>query len=326
MIRAVIDLNHVSFYSYMAVRSAYKKQPPPEVLKLREEYKLTHPDSARWTELKGLIKKSSREHILIGWRRMVFELIAMFVEESQAKDLVICGDPRGAKWRHEIYPDYKGNRKDRKLFDDEDEENAYYAEMDRIFWELFPKVAPNVGFFRIPRVEADDIIATMVITFPNDEIVVMSGDGDFVQLYRHRNFRLYNPKQSSRGWVLCDDPKFALDLKVLIGDDSDNIPNVARGYGPGKCGEALRDPTKLAKLLAGKEQTFDLNRRLIDMSLIPSEITSLITERLMAREVRSFDSRSFYNLAVTERLFKMQFTQWKSFSTFLGQIPGGWVW
>ena len=76
-------------------------------------------------------------------------------------------------------------------------------------------------------------------------------------------------------------PKEALLMKILIGDGSDNVPQLWRGIGLKKALNLIRDPEKLkAKLSESNEvaKQFLLNKKLVDMSQIPSELSSKIEE------------------------------------------------
>ena len=40
---------------------------------------------------------------------------------------------------------------------------------------------------------ADDIIATLVKEYPNEKIMIISGDKDFIQLQKYSNVSQYSP-------------------------------------------------------------------------------------------------------------------------------------
>lgn len=77
------------------------------------------------------------------------------------------------------------------------------------------------------ELEGDDCIAAYVKQHPNDEIVILSGDKDFVQLLKFPNVILINPDNSTRRTVesVCgiDDAEYFMFEKCFRGDAGDNV-------------------------------------------------------------------------------------------------------
>jgi len=79
------------------------------------------------------------------------------------------------------------------------------------------------------RLEGDDLIAGYVQRFASqgDEIVIVSGDKDFIQLLKHPNVTLLDPDKGKPRTVesVCgvDDPDFYMFEKCFRGDKSDNV-------------------------------------------------------------------------------------------------------
>lgn len=80
-----------------------------------------------------------------------------------------------------------------------------------------------------PILEGDDLFAGYVQRFAEagDEIIGISGDKDFVQLWKHPNFVLINPDTGKPRTVesVCgiDDPLFFMFEKAMRGDKGDNV-------------------------------------------------------------------------------------------------------
>ena len=84
--------------------------------------------------------------------------------------------------------------------------------------------------------EADDLIAELCISLPDDEeIIVMSKDGDLIQLMALPNVSLHDFTIPITDDLIMEKygitPSQYLDFKALVGDKSDNIPGI-KGIGP----------------------------------------------------------------------------------------------
>lgn len=148
----------------------------------------------------------------------------------------------GRSWRKEIDPYYKQNRTDarNKQTEVEKEEMQMFFDMVNDFLE-FVDTKTNATLLRDEQCEADDMIAGWIKAHPNDMHIIISTDGDFVQLIAP-NVQQYNPVQENlytlqgvfntkgkpaknkKGELLeCPDPELSLFLKTVKGDVSDNV-------------------------------------------------------------------------------------------------------
>lgn len=132
-----------------------------------------------------------------------------------ATDMVICLTDRGNEFRKDFWPDYKGNRKNRKP--------------ENLFKVLDHFAACHKSYLR-PRLEADDcmgILATHPTLVPGEKIIV-SEDKDMEGIPG----LLFNPRKDTEprkiGKLAAD--RFHL-VQTIIGDTCDNYPG-AKGIGP----------------------------------------------------------------------------------------------
>jgi 5'-3' exonuclease len=130
-----------------------------------------------------------------------------------------------ASWRKDVYPEYKGQRKQqRDSFEDLDWPIIFekYSLMLSRF-ELYT----NAYTYRDDKLEADDIIAVMVAG--GQDIIVFSSDKDLNQLCIHNNLTLYSPKTKKvkNKFVpkVITNPILELEKLVKGGDRCDNIPS-----------------------------------------------------------------------------------------------------
>ena len=118
----------------------------------------------------------------------------------------------------------------------------------------------------------------------HEKILILSSDGDFLQLQQNNNVKQYNPAQKK--YVVSENPVMELKEKIIKGDKGDGIPNV---LSPADC--FVRDlrqkpvtKNTLEKLLREsyleQEETikanFIRNATLIDLSFIPTELKERI--------------------------------------------------
>ena len=151
-----------------------------------------------------------------------------------------------------LYPEYKAHRKIQRItnwdgFDDkEDEAESIENQLVRLIQYL--RCLP-VSMLSIDKIEADDVIGYIANNL-KDEVYIMSADQDFMQLvtpkvtiYSPIKKKFYTPTLVKEEYGLY--PQNFINKKILMGDDSDNVPGV-KGLGPKKL-------FKLFPELAGNE-------------------------------------------------------------------------
>ena len=143
-------------------------------------------------------------------RHMILNILRMHVRNFRKDygDVVLCCDNR-KYWRKEFFPFYKAGRKKSREKSDLDWHMIFdmLAKFKSELKENFPyKVIDVEG------AEADDIIGTLVPRYAtNENILILSSDGDFHQLQTYPNVKQYNPAQKK--FVKSDNPK--LELKEI---------------------------------------------------------------------------------------------------------------
>lgn len=181
--------------------------------------------------------------------------------------VAVVFDPKGKNFRHEMYPEYKANR---KAMDDE----------LRVQIEPLHEIIKKMGFPIIIKdgVEADDVIGTLAknLEAQGYDVIISTGDKDMAQLVTEKVVLYDSMKNVTTdiSGVLTKyqiRPDQIIDYLALMGDSSDNIPGVPK-VGPktavkwlqeyenidgviansneikGKVGENLRNNIELLKL------------------------------------------------------------------------------
>ena len=222
-------------------------------------------------------------------RHMILNTLRMYRKKYKDKfgELVLaCDGPNN--WRKTVYPQYKANRKkgrDNSSFD----WNSAFTIMNNVREEIKEHFPYKV--LHIDGCEADDIIGTLVENTQEfgqyEEVMIISGDKDFVQLQKYENVQQFSPVQKKQ--VVEKNPRAFLVEQIMRGDTSDGVPNVLSE--DNTFVEGLRQTPltqkKLDALIADLNdgellyaaswyRNYCRNKKLIDLSETPTDLKSQI--------------------------------------------------
>lgn len=158
--------------------------------------------------------------------KMIKSAVAEFGD--QFDELKVLWDTP-AKWRYDIFPEYKGKR------DDSPEKRASRA----AYKEQVPLIRKALSLLGIEQIiakneEADDLAAAIVHNRePGQKILLVSGDRDWLQLVGP-DVSWYDPREEGRLVTAHDfqsktgfaNPVLFSQAKAVLGDSSDNINGV----------------------------------------------------------------------------------------------------
>ncbi|MBQ2309216.1 MAG: DNA polymerase I [Erysipelotrichales bacterium] len=160
---------------------------------------------------------------LYGFIHMIKKAVSQFDPE----EILVAFDTSKPTFRHNMFDAYKGTRKKA------DEDLVVQFPIVREFLD-----AVNITRFEIEGYEADDIIGTFVEHRKEDDIAVLTGDKDILQLIRPYatvymmkkgiSDLLRVDKEELKNTYGLNDPSEIIELKGLMGDPSDNIPGVRK--------------------------------------------------------------------------------------------------
>lgn len=205
-------------------------------------------------------------------------------------ELVIATDSY-KYWRRDYFPYYKANRKKNRDKSSLDWPSIFNC-MNTLKAELkqfFP-----YKYIEVEGAEADDIIAALVHRYRDEDILIISGDKDFVQLHKFDNVKQYDAV--NKKFIKVSDPLKTLNEHILKGDVGDGIPNVVS---PDNCfvlGERQKRLTKgiQESLVAIQLQTdhplyrnYIRNKTLIDLECIPDQLRTNIIKTFEEQTGRS---------------------------------------
>jgi 5'-3' exonuclease len=195
--------------------------------------------------------------------------------DKKIKPILIVGKDckRENIWRNKLFSKYKANRVYNEDFSGKPFFQMAYED------ELFQK-GDVKAILEHPELEADDCIAISVkhllAKYPDCQIYIITSDRDYLQLNAD-NVHLYNlsyvniaDTKSSTGNAKND-----LEIKIIMGDVSDNIPSVFPKCGPKTAMKCVEDAEFFAKKMANNPeyyQQYELNKKLVNFDCIPLEL------------------------------------------------------
>lgn len=199
-------------------------------------------------------------------------------------DIVFCADDYTTNgFRRKLYEDYKGGRAESRA------KNPYdLMKIKSYFTTLFDEtdVWNRCGYKYafVEGAEADDIIFKLMTTYGKDydNRIVFSSDHDLLQIPDTIQFDLNDKFVKREGKYGPLTSKDFLLRKIIIGDDSDNIPQVFDRIGLAKAERMIRDGSLKQKLAESKSalEQFQLNMQLMDISKMPKELSDKIDAEL----------------------------------------------
>jgi 5'-3' exonuclease len=176
-------------------------------------------------------------------------------------------------WRMDLFPQYKGNRQNDGFI------GSPFFKM--VYEEKLFQEGGAQAILSHPKLEADDCIAISVkyvlSKYPLCQIYIITSDKDYLQLNAH-NVKLYNlafkniADKSSTG-----NSKNDLEIKIIMGDTSDNIPSVFPKCGPKTAEKCIQDPAFFKKKMSDNEayyKQYELNSKLVNFDNIPIDLVN----------------------------------------------------
>ncbi len=206
-------------------------------------------------------------------------MLLKIVEDLSPTHIAVSFDRPEPTFRKKLYKQYQAQR----------------PEMDDALGEQFEKVkillsAMNIPVYEKAGFEADDVLGTIAKKAKVDEVVIVTGDKDILQLVDPK-IKLYMPiKGLSAGKLfgiketiekLGVNPSQIVDFKALVGDQSDNYKGVP-GIGP-----------KIAQSLLVKYKNLDNIYKNLD------KIGGTVGEKLKLGKESAFESQKLAQIVTT---------------------------
>ncbi|MDD5151119.1 MAG: hypothetical protein PHC28_11710 [Flavobacterium sp.] len=228
--------------------------------------------------------------------------------------VVLCLDSRHY-WRKDLFPYYKKHREKDREKSDFDWDNFFKS--FEIIKEEFKENLPYKVLV-VHGAEADDIIATMCMTYRSEEVLIISSDHDFLQLHRlNEKIKQYSPMLKKMITVTTN--KYSLFEHVVKGDTGDGIPNIFSDD------DTLLVETKRQKPIRNNDlaiwekefgfdnpamfcrnfddlERFNRNLKLIDLTKIPKDLQDTIIDQFQSQKTNGHKT---FNYLIQHKLAKI---------------------
>ena len=240
-------------------------------------------------------------------RHMILNSLRMYRTRfsSEFNELVLCYDSKHY-WRRDYFPEYKfARRKSReKSIHDWD---AIFLCLNQIKDEMRNNMPYK--FLEVYGAEADDIIGTLCSEY-SEEIMIISGDKDFIQLQKFPNVKQFSP--ITKKTVNGENPGEFLKEHIFKGDTSDGVPNVLspdntftdglrqRALGKKKIASWMEHEFEDVAPNDEVKRNYQRNRKLIDLTYTPDELSMEIINTY--KEAPFGDRSKLLNYFIQKRL------------------------
>jgi len=236
------------------------------------------------------------------WKHLMMFSIKGYIEQFKPDHLIFSVDTKKSLWRHKILSSYKGQRKSQRDASPVDFEKFF--PIAHKFRDDLKSLLPNAYFVSSDGIEADDFTAVLVKNIHDrcSEIVNVSTDKDFYQLFKYPNYKQWNPIKK----VFCEvlDPSAFLQAKILMGDKSDNIPPVCERMGAATAQKYVNHLDRLFDKHPEAIEKYELNTKLISFDQIPQEVEDKVMEVFKGYESGEYANRKMFNFLMENGLAK----------------------
>ncbi|MFC1625757.1 5'-3' exonuclease H3TH domain-containing protein [Patescibacteria group bacterium] len=228
----------------------------------------------------------------------VYGLVSMLlrvVDDLNPTHLVVCFDVKAPTFRHKEFKEYQSQRPPTH-----EDLSGQFEKAREFLKAAYIPVYSKKGF------EADDLIGTLAKKTRTDEVVIVTGDRDILQLVDDKKgIKLYMPIAGLSNAKLFSEketlerigviPKLITDYKALVGDPSDNYKGVG-GIGPKTAINLLNEfgsykgiYANLDKIPAKLREKLEKGRKDAKMSLKLAQIVTNVAGKYDFEKMKKWD-------------------------------------
>jgi len=251
------------------------------------------------------------------WKHLVISSIFSVIKDRRPDKVILAFDGDNT-WRKEIYSDYKSSRKLKRKKSKVDFDE-FFPILNEFINEL-RIIFSNFYVLRIDTCEADDVVAILTKYFLKSEDVsveLISTDSDFTQLQIYQNFKQYNP--TTMKYMKSVNPLMDLQVKIISGDNSDDIPGIKNRCGPKTAMKILNEGLDSHLEDEDTKKKYVLNTKLIDFEYIPKQISDKIVDCYCKYETAQLKPNVVSDWFIKNGLNDLE-KKWQSDSTTIKKI------
>jgi DNA polymerase I len=210
-------------------------------------------------------------------------MLMKIMEDEKPTHMLVAFDAGKTTFRHKTFAEYKGGRQ--KTPPELSEQFPFIRELLDAY---------GISRYELENYEADDIIGTLSLIAEQDgfEVKVISGDKDLTQLASENttvgitrkgitDIEEYTPSHVNEKYGLTPDQ--IIDMKGLMGDNSDNIPGVP-GVGEKTAIKLLKEFSTLEKLLESIDQ--------VNGKKLKEKLGEFKEQALMSKELATIERKA----------------------------------
>lgn len=256
----LVDCGYFKFFRHFAAKSWYQKA-----------HDYTNDDDMQEDQV-----------FLNTLKKRCLESIAKIIkkEEITWDKVIFCEDCRKENiWRNSLISNYKGTRQQ------ENNVKTGFGVVKETIQELVKE--KGCFYYQHPSLEADDIVAIyreyiLDEMDPEATFIILASDIDYYQLLEN-NTKLMRLDKRDPMKSFSGDPAKELEIKIIMGDKSDNISSIHSKCGYKTAEKYLKDPNKLKELFQKHpeyNEIYERNMKLVDFRFIPEDYKKEIIEMI----------------------------------------------
>jgi len=258
----------------------------------------------------------TKDDMYLYWKSLVLNGLLYAIKENQSDKVIIANESKN-NWRKDFYSEYKATRKKARE-DSPIDFDEFFPILNEFIIEL-KDLFKNVYFIQVDRCEGDDIIAVLTKKYGNNkeyEIELISTDKDFVQLQKFDNFKQFTPIKKE--YLKSLNPKRDLEIKILTGDKSDNIPNVKYRCGVKTAEKMINEGLTELETDEDIRKNYIRNKKIIDFDLIPDDIQDSIIKEYENYDIQPLDGAKIWEWL--DGKFPKLYEDWNIFFTVMKNL------
>lgn len=260
--------------------------------------------------------KGIHTNAVYGFTTMLMKVL----EDEKPTHILVAFDAGKTTFRHKTFSEYKGGRQ--KTPPELSEQFPFIRELLDAY---------GIERYELENYEADDIIGTLAVKAAQDgfEVKVISGDKDLTQLSTDQvtvgitrkgitDIEVYTPAHIMEKYGLT--PEQIIDMKGLMGDQSDNIPGVP-GVGEKTAIKLLKQFPTLEELLENIDK--------VGGKKLKENLTEFKEQAVMSKELATITTEAPIKVDVDKLLFEGYDTEKLTavfkelgFNSLLGKLDG----
>ena len=214
-------------------------------------------------------------------------MLLRILREEQPEYIAIIFDPKGKTFRHEMYKEYKANRKETP--EELKPQIPYIINLVEAF---------NIVSIQQEGFEADDVIGTVSKKAEKKgfEVTIVSGDKDMMQLISS-NVKMLDTLKNKTCGVKEVKEKFGVEpgqvteVMGLMGDSSDNVPGVP-GIGPKTATALIQEYGDIENLLKNLEK--------IKKETLKNKLSEYVEQARLSKKLCTINTNMNFSLEIEE--------------------------